>query len=232
MAKPSKRPTGRIHPTRSRFRCLEVAGVQPAGSIEPDLITTRRSQLQHLTNEDKLCTALRAPRFQLVPFFKFIKMSRRIPLVQHEINDDTRDRNIEPNRQRKSAHSTVTVEARAQGRDHRNNHQRQNRECKEEMRDQDDIIKRLHPTFGGEFHRPFADGAEQAKVISQITGQEDRRTDKRRDHASNVHPFPVSKNGSPSNCDKARTETVQGRVHRREIKEIHLRRGLQKRNSR
>jgi hypothetical protein len=188
--------------------------------------------MQRLTTEDELRTALEAPRFQLIPFFKFIKMSRRIPLVQHEINDDPGDRNIEPNRHRKSAHSTVTIEARAQGRDHRHNHQRQNRERQEEMRDQDHVVERSHPTLGGEFHRSFADDAEQDKVISQITGQEDCRTDKGRDHTSNVHSFPVPKNGSPSNGDKARTETVQGRVHRREIKDIHLRGGLRKRNSR
>jgi hypothetical protein len=230
MAKPSRGPTSRTHPTRFRF--LEVEGLHPAGSLEPQLIATRSSQTQRLTTKDELRTVLRAPRFQFVPFFKFIKMSRRIPLVQHEINDDTGDRNIEPNRDCQSAHPTVTIEARAQGWDHRNNHQRQNRERQEEMRNQQDIVERSHPTLGGEFHRSFADGAEQAKVISQITGQKDCRTDKGRDHASNVHPFPVSKNGSPSNCDEARTETVQGRVHRREIKDIHVRRELQKRTSR
>ena len=100
------------------------------------------------------------------------------------------------------------------------------------MGDQDDIVERSHPTPGGEFDRPFFAGAQQAKVISQITGQEDRRTDQRRHHAGNVNPFPVSTNGSPSNRDKAGTETVQGRVHWRKIENIHLILGRQKRNNR
>src|ERR1700676_1866780 len=90
------------------------------------------------------------------------------------------------------------------------------------MRDQNDIVERLDPTSGSEFHRPFSDGAEQGKVISQITCQEDRRTNERGNHASDVHPFLVPTNGDPSHCDKAGAESVQRRVHWRKIKDIHL----------
>ena len=93
------------------------------------------------------------------------------------------------------------------------------------MGDQDDVVDRPHPTSSGKFNRTFSDGAQEPKMIAQITGQEDRRADQRGNHAGDVHPFPVPANRRPSDRDKAGAESVQGRVHRRKIKHIHLTRG-------
>jgi hypothetical protein len=96
------------------------------------------------------------------------------------------------------------------------------------MGDQEDIVKWSNPASGGEFHGPFSDGTEHPEVISEITGQEDCRTNKGRDHASDVCPLLVSTNGDPANCDKAGTESVQSRVHQRKIKDIHRTSGLKR----
>jgi hypothetical protein len=125
----------------------------------------------------------------------------------------------------------MTIESRSQGWDHCNNHQGQDCESQDQVSDQDHIIKRSHPTFGGESHGAFSDGAEQAEVIRQIAGQENRRTDQRRDHASDMDPFLISTNGDPSGRNKAGTQGIQGRVHRRKIKNIHLTSGLKNRTN-
>ena len=157
-------------------------------------------------------------------------MRRGIPLIQHEINDHSRNRNVQPNRHRESPKSTVPIESRAESRDHCDGDQWQDRKGKHQMRNQDDVIDRSDPAAGCKFHGPFSDRAHQAKVIRQITGQEHSRTNKGSDHASYVNTLAVATNSCPPSCNKASTQTVQGRVNRRKIKDIHLRYGGQRCN--
>src|SRR5260370_9142440 len=64
------------------------------------------------------------------------KIGRRKPMVEHEINEDAGDRNIEPDRHRPPAEPAMSIPAALENWHQRHDHQRQGDEREQNARDQ------------------------------------------------------------------------------------------------
>ena len=83
-------------------------------------------------------------------------------MIKHQVDDDARDRNIEPHGESPARNPPVARELTAKGSPERNDDEGNNRCRKYRVRDQNNEIKRSHPPRAGEASRPVM------VVINQI----------------------------------------------------------------
>jgi len=101
-------------------------------------------------------------------------------MVEDEVNKDTCDRDIEPDRHRPAAKPPMSIPAALKSRDERRDHQRQGHEREQHVRNEK---RKINPRDqAGVAGRFFTD----VHVIDNVTDQETARCDQSDDHARHV----------------------------------------------
>ena len=90
-------------------------------------------------------------------------------MVQHEIDNDSGHRDIKPDRHSEASKSAMSIKSRPQRRDDCDDDKGKDRKREQKVREQNHVINRAHPALRSEFYGTLSDGAEQAKMIGQIT---------------------------------------------------------------
>lgn len=138
-------------------------------------------------------------------------------MVEHEVDEHTRRRDIEPERKCPTSNSFVALKVTAQSpvkshQSHRHYHRRQNG-----VREQDGKVNRANPTCPGEL------GSANLRVINQVTEQKQSGSDHRTKHARFVGFDVAFSDKSIAEKQKASACGVQYGINRWQISDIkHL----------
>src|SRR5436309_909218 len=85
------------------------------------------------------------------------KIRRRVPFIEHQVDDNPRHRDVEPDRHGPASDAAVTVPAAAKDRDQRGHDQRKSDESEQDMADQEGEINQCHRAARAEVGRLFSD---------------------------------------------------------------------------
>ncbi len=135
----------------------------------------------------------------------------RKPLVEHQIDKHSSDRNVKPDRDCPARNPFVAIPPAAKNLNERQNHQRQCYKGKQNMRSQYREVNGGDPS--GISRRFFAD----VHVISDVANQETGRRNHCRDHARHMAAPCAMPDEVPAHGDKNRADQIQGSVDRWKI---------------
>jgi hypothetical protein len=139
-----------------------------------------------------------------------------INLVQHYIDYDSGDRNVQPYRKSPAGDATVAVKSLPQSRIQREQHQRHHSDRQQRVRDQDRKIQRPRPALSGKMHRM------NMRVIVEIRSQEQGGGDNCGDHAGAVQADSVAADQHSSGSQKHSAGAIETGVDDRKNAVIHF----------
>ena len=142
-------------------------------------------------------------------------LSRRKPVIQHQINKNPRHRNIEPDRHRPASQSAVSIPSALKHRNKSQNHQWQRDKREQNVRCKNWKIYRGNPA--GITRRLFAN----LRVINHISDQKCGRGDDCRYHARYVSLPDLAPDVEPAGRYEDRAQQVESGINCRKIGYAH-----------
>ena len=131
-------------------------------------------------------------------------MSRwRKPLVQHQVNEDSGNRHVQPDGDRPTRDSLVPVPSATKNRNKRQNDQRQRRKRQQNVRGEDRKVNRRDPAgVSGRF-------LANARMISDVADQKKNRREEGCDHTRHVTAPRAAPDEVPTCGNKNRAHEIK-----------------------
>src|ERR1043165_3284240 len=141
--------------------------------------------------------------------------ARRIKSVEHQVDDDARDRDVEPERVSPARDAPVAQVVAAQRTPERDEDERHNARGQRDVRDENREIERAHEALPLEAYRAVL------RVIDDVRDEEEARDGERRKHASAVRVDPSARDEVEARDEQDEARGVQGRVQVRQYRVVH-----------
>jgi len=127
----------------------------------------------------------------------------RKPLVEHQVNEDSGNRHVQPDWDRPTGDSLVPVPSATKNRNKRQNDQRQRRKRQQNVRGEDRKVNRRDPAgVSGRF-------LANARMISDVADQKTDRREESYDHARHVTAPRAAPDEVPTCGNKNRAHEIK-----------------------
>ena len=138
------------------------------------------------------------PRFSKQHSLRQRKIGRRKPFIEHQINEHTGDRDIEPNRHCPFGDAPMPIPTAAEHRNKGEDDERESYKCEENVADQHCEVDSGDCAAGAEVGRAFAG----VIMVDEITGEKCARRNDRNNHAGDMALPKIAPNKIPAGADE------------------------------
>src|SRR6185503_6146778 len=151
---------------------------------------------------------VRCTDFALVISNRGCVLARRIQMIEHQVNDHSGHRDVQPHRKCPPSDAPVNHKLSRQGPFQRDDHKRHDGHRQYRVRSKNREVQRPHPAFAGE----SSDPRSESDVINKIRDQKETRSDDRGNHARAMSCNAFAANHNEPDDDQDSSRRVEHRV--------------------